>query len=64
MVLATYLLVAILKKKLHLQQNLYQILQILSVSLFDKSGLTELFSRQSKTLEIPDAENTLQLFDF
>ena len=62
--LATYLTVAILKKKLHLKQNLYEILQILSVSLFDKSGLVELFSKKSKRLEIPDSENTLQLFDY
>lgn len=62
--LATYLTVAILKKKLHLKQNLYEILQILSVSLFDKSGLTELFSRKTKRLETSDFENTLQLFDY
>jgi len=62
--LCTYLIVAILKKKLHLKQNLYEILQILSVSLFDKSGLTELFSRPSSTTEIDDVEMTLQLFDF
>lgn len=62
--LATYLTVAILKKKLHLRQNLYEILQILSVSLFDKSGLVELFSKKTGKLEIPTSENTLQLFDF
>lgn len=62
--LSTYLIVAIMKKKLRLQQNLYEILQILSVSLFDKSGLTELFSRPSSTIEIDDPEITLQLFDF
>lgn len=62
--LATYLTVAILKKKLHLRQNLYEILQILSVSLFDKSGLVELFSRKTTEFKIPDSENTLQLFDF
>ena len=42
--LCTYLLVAILKKKLGVKRNLYEILQILSVSLFDKSGLVTLFS--------------------
>lgn len=62
--LCTYLTVAILKKKLHLRQNLYEILQILSVSLFDKSGLVELFSKKTGRLEIPDSEKTLQLFDF
>lgn len=62
--LATYLTVAILKKKLHLRQNLYEILQILSVSLFDKSGLFELFSVRSSTVEIDQSEMTLLLFDF
>lgn len=62
--LCTYLLVAILKKKLSLRQNLYELLQILSVSLFDKSGLVELFSKKSNTVEIDQSENTLLLFDF
>jgi transposase len=62
--LCTYLIVAIMKKKLHLPQNLYEILQILSVSLFDKSGLVELFSKKSKGVKVCTPENTLQLFDF
>ena len=62
--LATYLTVAILKKRLHLRQNLYEILQILSVSLFDKSGLTELFAKKSGKLKIPGSENMASLFDY
>jgi len=62
--LATYLTVAILKKRLRLKQNLYEILQILSISLFDKSDLVELFSRKSKRLKIPHSENMPSLFDF
>lgn len=42
--LCSYLIVAILKKQLRLKQNLYEILQITSASLFDKSSLVELFS--------------------
>lgn len=42
--LATYLIVAILKHHLKLQQNLYEILQILSISLFDKVPINELFT--------------------
>ena len=42
--LSTYLIVAILKKRLKIERNLYEILQILSVSLFDKTPLVELFS--------------------
>jgi len=38
-----YLIMAIIKKKLNLEKSLYEILQISSVSLFDKTPLTELF---------------------
>ena len=40
--LCIYLLVAIIKKKLNIDRNLYEILQILSVSLFDKMPLNSL----------------------
>lgn len=43
----TYLLVAIMKKKLKLEQSLYEILQILSVSAFDKTPVNQLFSKQN-----------------
>lgn len=62
--LCTYLTVAILKKRMNLKQNLYEILQILSVSLFDKSGLDELFSGDNLQKLDDDRENTLSLFDF
>ena len=62
--LATYLTVAILKKKLRLKQNLYEILQIVSISLFDKSGLTELFSKKSCETKITSSENMARLFDY
>lgn len=42
--ICTYLIVAIIKKKLNIDRNLYEILQILSVSTFDKSRLTKLIS--------------------
>jgi Domain of unknown function (DUF4372)/Transposase DDE domain len=62
--LCTYLIVAILKKRLRLKQNIYEILQVLSVSLFDKSGLTELFSRCLVQKRVQGEEFTAQLFDF
>lgn len=40
----TYLAVAILKKELRLKQSMYEILQILSTTAFEKIGLPELFS--------------------
>ncbi len=42
--LCAYLLVAILKKKLNINRNSYEILQILSVSMFDKTPLAKLVS--------------------
>jgi len=41
---STYVLVAIIRKRLHLEQNLYTILQILSVTLFEKVPLDQLFA--------------------
>jgi hypothetical protein len=41
---STYVLVAIIRKRFHLEQNLYTILQILSVTLFEKVPLNQLFA--------------------
>ena len=62
--LCTYLIVAILKKRLGIGRNLYEILQILSVSLFDKSGLVPLFSRLPLQKDIEGFQNMAHLFDF
>jgi Transposase DDE domain/Domain of unknown function (DUF4372) len=62
--LCSYLIVAILKKRLNLKRNLYEILQILSVSLFDKSSLSELFSNDSAQNIGEESKNTLSLFGF
>ena len=42
--ICSYLVVAIIKKKLNIDRNLYEILQILSVSPFDKTRLDKLLS--------------------
>lgn len=62
--LSTYLIVAILKKKLGIRRNLYEILQILSASLFDKNGLVELFSDGELQSYVNGSENMASLFDF
>ena len=62
--LCAYLLVSILKKQCNLTQNLYEILQILSVSLFDRNGLVELFSLVDLQKDVKGSENTSRLFDF
>ena len=62
--LCAYLMVAIIKKRLGIRRNLYEILQILSVSLFDKNGLVELFSTVSLHKDVKGFQNTARLFDF
>jgi len=61
--ISTYLLVAILKKELRLEQSLYTILQILSVSLFEKIPIPQALSGQdSRNLDTQDRKQLL-LFD-
>jgi hypothetical protein len=43
--ISVYVLVAIAKKKFHLKQSLYEILQVVSICIFDKVPLNELFSK-------------------
>jgi len=62
--LSTYLIVAIVKKRLHIERNLYEMLQILSVSLFDKSVAVDLFSVVDLQNSGEGSGNTLSLFDF
>lgn len=61
--ICAYLIVAILKKKLGIKRNLYEILQILSVSLFDKNGLVGLISGSPVLNDVKGSENTAQLFN-
>jgi len=61
---SVYVLVAIVKKQLGLELSLYKILQILSVTVFEKTPILEGFSNFSD--EVPDGESCMQLnlFDF
>ena len=61
--LSTYLLVAILKKRLSLDLNLRKILQILSISLFEKTPILQGFLEFNRQLPEPDACIQLQMFD-
>ncbi len=62
--ISVYVLVAIFKRRLKLTQSLYEILQILSVSLFEKTQAQELFTRTSMPENTPHSHNQLLLFDF
>jgi hypothetical protein len=60
---SVYLLVAIIKKRLGIPLPLYTILQILSVSIFEKTPLVELFSPTNYKTQYPHSPNQLSLFD-
>ena len=60
--ICTYLLVAIVKKKLKLNQSLYTLLQVLSLSMFEKTPINKLFSRSSYNFEDNDNPNQLTLW--
>ena len=57
-----YVLVAILKKRLNIPASLYTILQILSVSVFERIPLVQLLTETALTEGISDSQNQLNLF--
>ena len=61
--IATYTLVAIAKKKFNLQQSLYEILQILSISIFDRSPVNQLFQTSTKQTFKERISNQLNIFE-
>lgn len=61
--ISVYVLVAILKKQLHLDLSLYTILQILSVTIFEKSPILLAFSQYHDRIPEPDPYIQLDLFD-
>lgn len=60
---STYLLVAMLKKQCQVDHSLYKILQVLSVTLFEKVPVNELLKDLDKTGEMDDFANQLKLFE-
>jgi len=60
--ISTYLLVAILKKELHLEQSLYTILQVLSVSLLEKMPILKALSQKYIQMQNQDCGKQLSLF--
>lgn len=59
-----YVLVAIVRKRLEIERDLYTLLQILSVHAFEKSPLAQVLSADPYTLKDSDIRNQLSLFDF
>lgn len=59
---SVYVVVAILKKRLNLQESLYTILQILSLSVFEKNDFYQLVTSESCKNEDTPLYNQLKLF--
>jgi len=59
-----YVLVAIIKKRLKIEQSLYTILQILSVSIFEKMPIYQAFTNVVHENKITVFDNQLSLFDY
>ena len=59
---SAYVLVAIVKKRLHLPASLYEILQILSLTMFEKIPLDQLLAQTISEQIQPVSDNQLILF--
>jgi len=60
---SVYVLVAIVRKRLGLEMSLYQILQILSVTLFEKTPILRALQTPNFNSELDDSGNQLNLFE-
>jgi len=61
---SVYVLVAIIKKRLNLQASLFQLLQILSVTMFERAPLHQLLTLKPADPLGSISDNQLNLFDF
>jgi hypothetical protein len=59
---SVYVLVAIVRKRLALQASLYQILQVLSVTLFEKTPILRALQSIGSPSDLPDSSNQMNLF--
>jgi hypothetical protein len=61
--ISVYVLVAIVKKTMNLDQSLYTILQVLSVTLFEKKPILQALSNATYTNQDNQTSNQLNLFN-
>jgi hypothetical protein len=61
--ISIYVLVAIVKKELRSEQSLYEMLQVLSLTLFEKTPLFEALHKKIIPTSEPPSANQLTLFD-
>jgi len=60
---AVYVLVAIVKKRMQISLSLYTILQVLSLTLFEKMPLYQAFAQSASKNKIATIDNQLKLFN-
>jgi len=60
---ATYVRIAIVRKELQLDASLYTCLQILSVSVFEKTEISCALQADASQTDLPNVANQLNLFD-
>ena len=60
---AVYVLVAIVKKRLGIRGDLYTFLQVLSLTLFEKTPIISVFSETDRANAHNNNSNQLNLFD-
>lgn len=62
--ISIYVLVALIKKRLKIKSSLYTILQILSVSIFEKRPLFQILTDADNSIKQSQISNQLNLFNF
>jgi hypothetical protein len=60
---SVYILVAIAKKRFMIKQSLYEILQVLSISIFEKIPMVQLFNQTQSQYFKEQNDNQLEMFD-
>ena len=60
---SVYVLIAIIKKRLNLSASLYELLQILSLTVFERVPLFQLFTRSEPMDDLTSYQNQLNLFN-
>jgi transposase len=61
---SVYVLVAIVRKRLNLEASLYQLLQVFSVTLFEKTPILQALQPDNSQNDLYDSCNQLNLFNF
>ena len=61
--ISVYVVVLIVKRKLKLEQSIYEILQILSINIFDKEPINQLFEKPKLQYFKEQNYNQLKMFD-